>query len=320
MLKSAKWYKNLRLPLIAAPMFLVSGTDLVINACKQGIVGTFPALNARSEAILMEWLAKINTDLSSHQPRPVAPYGVNLIVHKTNKRLEGNLRCIVGHKVPIVITSLGAVKDIVSAVHDYGGIVLHDVTNVVHARKAIGAGVDGLIAVCSGAGGHSGEFSPFALIPQLRSEFDGIICLAGSLSDGRSVLAAQALGADMAYMGTRFIATKESMASQAYKQMILNSSVGPPPSFLPTVYTNKISGVHANFLRESLRKAGLDPDDPRGANLGIEDFSKINENKAWRDIWSAGHGCIVVKDIPSVEDLVSRMHCEYEAAKTQLIN
>ncbi|KAL2912862.1 hypothetical protein HK105_207643 [Polyrhizophydium stewartii] len=297
-------------------MFLVSGTELVVNTCRAGVVGTFPALNARSEPELERWLAEIQRGLGPDS----APFGVNLIVHKTNKRLDGNLRCLVDHKVPLVITSLGAAKDVVDAIHSYGGLVFHDVTNIVHARKAISAGVDGIVAVTAGAGGHAGAISPFAFIPQLRSEYDGIICLAGAISDGRGVRAARALGADVAYMGTRFIATQESMAQKEYKQMVLDASVGPSPSFLPTVYTSNISGVNANFLRASLERAGLDPDNPVRDDLGHEDFSKLDASgkkagsKAWKDIWSAGHGVVAINDIPTATQLVDRLEVEYHAA------
>ncbi|KNC98927.1 uncharacterized protein SPPG_05890 [Spizellomyces punctatus DAOM BR117] len=318
--------KSLTLPVICAPMFLVSGTRLVINACKQGIVGTFPALNTRNDEILDDWLTEIRESLRQAKEEraqarnlpPPAPYGVNLIVHKTNKRLSQNLDRIVKHQVPLVITSLGAARDVVDAVHSYGGAVFHDVTNVRHAQKAAEAGVDGLIAVCAGAGGHAGVASPFALIPKLREFFPGVICLAGAISDGASIRAAQTLGADVAYIGTRFIATQESMAPDAYKQMLLTSNEGPSPSFLPTVYTDKISGVNANFLRSSLERAGLDPENPAHPSLGTEDFSKLDpsakESKAWRDIWSAGHSVINIHDIPTVETLVARWKDEYAAA------
>ncbi|KAI9102405.1 hypothetical protein DFS34DRAFT_389769 [Phlyctochytrium arcticum] len=279
----SSFVRSLSLPVISAPMFLVSGTRLVSETCKQGVVGTFPALNARNETILNDWLNEIKGNIAEAKeehlrnpslPNP-APYGVNLIVHKTNKRLAANLDQIVKHQVPLVITSLGAAKEVVDAVHSYGGIVYHDITNVRHAQKAAKAGVDGLIAVCAGAGGHAGMASPFALIPKLREFFPGTICLAGAISDGASVRAAQTLGADIAYIGTRFIATKESMAPEAYKQMLIDAKTGPAPTFLPTVYTDKISGVNANFLRLSLERSGLDPENPMDETLGKEDFSKL---------------------------------------------
>ena len=266
---SKKMLKQLRLPIIAAPMFLVSGPKLAIACCNSGIIGTFPALNPRNETMLAEWITKIKQEID-----PDYPFGVNLIVHKSNKRLESNLQQIVDHKVPLVIRSLGAAKDVIDAVHSYGGHVYHDVTNIIHARKAITAGVDGLIAVCAGAGGHAGTISPFALIPQLRREFDGIIGCAGAISTGGGVKAALALGADFAYMGSRFIATQESQAGPDYKQMCITAKTGPSPSFLPIVYTDKVSGVYANFLRESLTKVGLNLDKDYGKQE--EDFTNLS--------------------------------------------
>jgi nitronate monooxygenase len=262
--------KKLRLPIIQAPMFLVSGPDLVIASCRSGIIGTFPALNPRTDQELDNWLTKIKQEIPKDYP-----FGVNLIVHNSNKRLQTNLEQIVKHKVPLVITSLGAVKDVVDSVHSYGGVVYHDVTNIKHARKAISSGVDGIIAVCAGAGGHAGAISPFALVPQIRQEFDGVIACAGGISTGGGIRAAQALGADVAYMGTRFIPTKESKAVDAYKQMCVDSKEGPSPSFLPTVYTKKISGVNANFLRQSLLNNNINPDSISVEELGEEDFSKL---------------------------------------------
>ncbi|KAJ3046363.1 hypothetical protein HK097_000934 [Rhizophlyctis rosea] len=314
--------RALSLPVIAAPMFLVSGTKVVIAAW---IIGTFPALNARTDEVLNSWLTEITNELEAakklhlNHPRqlsPPAPYGVNLIVHKTNKRLEENLRTVVKHKVPLVITSLGAVKEVVDEVHSYGGLVFHDITNEKHARKAAAAGVDGLIAVCAGAGGHSGTMSPFALIPKLRTFFPGVICLAGAIGDGRAIRAAQVLGADLAYMGTRFISTKESEASEGYKRMLVDSKVGPPPTFLPTVYTDKISGVHANFLRDSIKAVGWDPDNLD--HQGEEDFGKLDasaaHHKAWKDVWSGGQGTVNIHDTPTVEELVNRLKTEYRGA------
>jgi nitronate monooxygenase len=292
---------KLRLPVIQAPMFLVSGPELVIASCKAGIIGTFPALNPRSEPELDQWLTEIKSKA------PQSPFGVNLIVHKTNKRLDGNVQEIVKHKVPIVITSLGAVKDIVQEVQSYGGIVLHDVTNIVHARKAIQAGVDGLIAVCAGAGGHAGLASPFALVPMLRREFDGLVVCAGSISTGGGVRAAKALGADLAYLGTRFIPTVESRAVAGYKQMCVESKLGPAPTYLPTVYTDKISGVPANFLLNSVNKY-------KGDAEGVEDFSNLDSTLKWKEIWSAGHGVLNIHDIPTVEQLVANLEKEYKAA------
>lgn len=300
-------------------MFIVSGPKLVVESCKQGLVGTFPALNARNDDILDQWLQEIGTELSKRSPSspPYGPYGVNLIVHRTNPRLQENLKRIVKHKVPLVITSLGAVKDVIDAVHSYGGLVFHDVTNLLHARKAAAAGVDGIIAVCSGAGGHAGAISPFALIPKIREFWDGTLLLSGAIGDGAGVRAAQVLGADLAYLGTRFIATQESAASEGYKKMLTESKEGPAPFFLPTVYTDKVSGVYANFLRKSLENAGLNPDNPKGEGLGEEDFSKLSdgsESKAWKDIWSAGHGVLNINDVPTTAELVARLKSEYQGA------
>ena len=260
--------KTLRLPIIAAPMFLVSGPKLAIECCKSGIIGTFPALNPRNDSLLSDWIQEIKREIPKDYP-----FGVNLIVHKTNKRLESNLDQIIKHKVPLVITSLGANKTVIDAVHSYGGVVYHDVTNIVHARKAVAAGVDGLIAVCSGAGGHAGSISAFALIPQLRREFDCIIGCAGAIATGGGVKAALALGADFAYVGTRFIATKESQASDEYKTMCTTEKTGPSPSYLPIVYTDKVSGVHANFLRQSLANVGMNLD---SVEKGEEDFASLS--------------------------------------------
>ena len=261
--------KKLRLPVVAAPMFLVSGPKLTIACCNSGIVGTFPALNPRNEELLSSWITEIK-----QQMKQDSIFGINLIVHKSNKRLQANLDQIIKHKVPLVITSLGAAKEVVDAVHSYGGHVYHDVTNITHARKAISAGVDGLIAVCAGAGGHAGIVSPFALIPQLRREFDGVIGCAGAISTGGGIKAALALGADFAYMGTRFISTTESLADKEYKSMLTNAKTGPSPSFLPIVYTDKVSGVYANFLRESLQRVGLNLDKDYGKQE--EDFNNLS--------------------------------------------
>ncbi|ORZ30703.1 oxidoreductase [Catenaria anguillulae PL171] len=306
---------NARLPVIAAPMFLVSSPPLVAAACKAGIVGTFPTLNCRTTTQLDQWLTDIKATLA--QAPSAAKFGVNLIVHKTNPSLEAHLELVVKHKVPLVITSLGAVKQVIDAVHSYNGLVFHDVTNLRHAAKAVEAGVDGLIAVCAGAGGHAGPASPFALIPQLRANFpDKIIIAGGAISDGSTVRAAQTLGADLAYLGTRFIATKESMAQDGYKNMLVTAKSGPAPAFLPTVYTDKISGVYANFLRDSLAQAGMDPDKLAQADAVEEDFSKLNanESKAWRDVWSAGHGVLNIHDVPTTQQLVDRLAQEYQLA------
>jgi nitronate monooxygenase len=298
---------RLTVPAIAAPMFLVSGPDLVVEACRAGVVGTFPALNQRTNEGYAAWLDEIATRLADADPasgRRPAPFGVNLIVHRTNTRLREDLETTVRHKVPLVITSLGAVSDVVDAVHAYGGVVLHDVINLRHAEKALDAGVDGLIAVAAGAGGHAGTFSPFAFMAELRAMTDKLIALSGSISHGREIAAARVLGADFAYLGTRFIATRESMADEAYKAMLLSSSAKD------IVYTPAISGVHANFLRPSIAAAGLDPDAlPAGAKLDMG-----HERKVWKHIWSAGQGTGSIADIPTTADLCARLAREYKEA------
>lgn len=302
---------RLRLPVVSAPMFLVSGPELVINACRSGVVGTFPALNARTSEDFEQWLIDINTALAEEPD--AAPFGVNLIVHKSNPRLQADLELCVKHKVPLVITSLGAVAELVDAVHSYDGLVFHDVINVRHARKAAGAGVDGLIAVCAGAGGHAGTTSPFALVRELRAFFDKTILLAGSLSTGRDVLATQAVGADLAYMGTRFINTEESRAPQGYKELIVESGSKD------IVYTDKISGVSANFLGPSIAAAGLDPANMESKEMDMS--SRTNdEAKAWKTIWSAGHGVGAIDDVLPVAKLVARMREEYDAARKALLD
>ncbi len=299
---------RLAVPAIAAPMFLVSGPDLVVETCRSGVVGTFPALNQRTSEGYADWLLEIEERLATAdcngRPGP-APYGVNLIVHRTNKRVEADLKITVEHKVPLVITSLGAVRDVVDAVHSYGGLVFHDVINIRHAEKAAEAGVDGIIAVCAGAGGHAGLMSPFALIPEIRQMFDGTVILSGVISTGAHIAAARTLGADLAYLGTRFIATKESMAPDAYKQMLLQGRAAD------IVYTPSISGVNANFLRASIEAAGLDPDHlppPGELEVGQHEF------KAWKNIWSAGQGVGSITDIPSAAELCARLTAEYREA------
>ncbi len=298
---------RLSVPAIAAPMFLVSGPDLVVEACRSGVVGTFPALNQRSNEGYRAWLSEIEARLAAAAVaagRQPAPFGVNLIVHRTNARLSEDLETTVRHRVPLVITSLGAVSDVVDAVHSYGGVVLHDVINLRHAEKALQAGVDGLIAVAAGAGGHAGALSPFAFMAELRRLTSKLIALSGSISQGREIAAARLLGADFAYLGTRFIATRESMADEAYKAMLVASSAKD------VVYTPAISGVHANFLRPSIEAAGLDPDDlPAGAKLDMG-----HERKAWKSIWSAGHGTGSITDIPTAAELCARLAREYEEA------
>jgi len=288
-------------------MFLVSGPDLVVEACRAGIIGTFPALNQRTSAAFDSWLDEIESRLAAVSAERPAPYGVNLIVHRSNPRVDADLKLVVKHKVPLVITSLGAVSELVDAVHSYGGLVFHDVINIRHAEKAAEANVDGLIAVCAGAGGHAGTLSPFALVPEIRSFFDKTILLSGVMSTGRHIAAAQMLGADLAYLGTRFIATKESLADDHFKRMILAARAKD------IVYTPAISGVHGNFLRQSLIESGLDPDNlpPKPEmNMNRED----REKKAWKHIWSAGQGVGSIEDVPTVAALVARLGREYAEA------
>ncbi len=298
------WADRLSVPAIAAPMFLVSGPDLVVETSKAGVVGTFPALNQRTSEGYAAWLNEIRERLAGSST--AAPYGVNLIVHKTNKRVEADLRITVEHRVPLVITSLGAVREVVDAIHSYGGIVFHDVIHLHHARKAADAGVDGLIAVCAGAGGHAGTLNPFAFLGEIRQWFSKTLILSGCITNGWHVAAAQLLGADLAYLGTRFIATRESLAPEAYKQMILDSMAKD------IVYTPAISGVHANFLRASIVAAGADPDQLPGA--GHMDFGTDREAKAWKDVWSAGQGVGDIHDVPTAADFCQRLRREYDEA------
>ena len=292
---------RLRLPAIVSPMFLVSGPDLVVEACRAGLVGTFPALNQRTGEGYEAWLDAIENGLDAKS----APFGVNLIVHGSNVRLKADLETTVRRKVPLVITSLGAVKDVVDAVHSYGGLVFHDVIGRRHAEKAAEAGVDGIIAVAAGAGGHGGTLSPFALLREIRSVFDGTIVLGGAISDGAQIAAARLMGADLAYLGTRFIATKESMAPDGFKQMIVGAKASD------IVYTSAISGVNANFLRPSIVAAGLDPDNlPPHAQMDMN-----NEAKAWKTVWSAGQGVGSIADVPATAELCARLIGEFEAAK-----
>jgi len=299
MVLPAGWSERLRVPVVAAPMFLVSGPDLVVACCRAGVVGTFPALNRRSSADLDEWLAAVESGLGPTD----APYGVNLIVHATNTRLESDLAVVVEHEVPLVITSLGAVPEVVAAVHSYGGVVFHDITTLRHARKAAAAGVDGLVLVAAGAGGHAGTVNPFALVASVRPWFDGTVLLAGAMNSGADVVAARALGADLAYLGTRFLATRESLAPDAYRTMVVAAGAGD------VVYTPAVSGIPANFLAASLGAAGIDP---AGPPAGTEDV------KAWRDVWSAGHGVAGITDVPTVAELVDRLDTEYRATLTRL--
>lgn len=300
---------NLALPAIGAPMFLVSHPELVIAQCKAGIPGTFPTLNARPLEALDEWLSRITNALAS-DPK-AAPFGVNLIMHKSNTRLIEDTKLTIKYKVPFVITSVGNPTPMVEHVHSYGGLVYHDVTTIKHAKKAIEAGVDGLVLVCTGAGGHAGFLSPFAFLYEVRQIFDGTIILAGAISTGRQIKAAIVMGADFAYLGTRFIATAEANAEDRYKNMITTSSAAD------TVHTPYFSGVPANYLRPSLVAAGFDPDNlgtnPDGGSLSIDGHTKKSGPRPWKDLWSAGQGVGAIDDIPKVADLVMRMQADYDA-------
>jgi len=307
--------QGLSIPVVCSPMFIISNPDLVIAQCKAGVVGSFPALNARPAHVLEEWLERITRELAEHNAqnpdRPAAPFAVNQIVHKSNDRLEHDLEVCARFKVPIIITSLGAREDVNAKVHEWGGIVLHDVINDKFSRKAIEKGADGLIAVAAGAGGHAGTLSPFALISEIREWFDGPLLLSGSISNGNSILAAQAAGADLAYIGSTFIATEEANADPTYKQMIVDAAASD------IVYSNLFTGVHGNYLKGSIVAAGLDPD-----NLPESDPSKMNfgstSSKAWRDIWGAGQGVGAVKEVLPTRDVVARLTREYHAALERL--
>jgi nitronate monooxygenase len=300
---------HLRLPVVAAPMFLVSGPALVVAASKSGVLGTFPALNQRSSEGFDDWLSEIEDGLAG-DPK-AAPYGVNLIVHRSNPRVEADLALCVKHKVPVVITSLGAVADLVDTVHASGGVVFLDVINRRHAEKAAEAGVDGLILVSAGAGGHAGTYNPFAFLPEIRRFFKKTILLAGSISDGRGVAAARMLGADLAYLGTRFIATRESLAADGFKEMILAGKAAD------IVYTPAISGIHGNFLKESIRAVGLDPDNLPTDGHGYK--AKVNEEqKAWKHVWSAGQGVGSIDDVPTAATLVDRLERGYREALAEM--
>ncbi len=311
-------FDKLRLPVVGAPQFIIANPELVIAQCKAGIVGSFPALNARPQPLLDDWLNRIKDELAAwdeaHPDTPAAPYAVNQIVHKTNERLDADVAACVKHKVPIVITSLGARPEVNDAIHSYGGIVLHDVINIKFAEKALEKGADGLIAVATGAGGHAGGLSPIAFIDELRQFFNGPLLLSGAIGSGRGILAAQAMGADLAYMGSAFIATTEANATAAYKQMIVDSSAGD------IVYSNLFTGVHGNYLKGSIVGAGLDPD-----NLAQSDPTKMNfggegsKAKAWKDIWGAGQGVGAVHEVLPTADLVARLKREYDEAKRGLL-
>jgi len=308
---------RLRIPVVGAPLFIISHPALVLAQCKAGIVGSFPALNARPEAQLHEWLAEITETLSAHDAKhpesPAAPFAVNQIVHRSNKRLEHDLGLCVKYKVPIVISSLGAVPEVNAAIHSYGGIVLHDVINNRHANSAIRKGADGLIAVAAGAGGHAGTLSPFALVQEIREWFDGPLLLSGAIASGRSILAAQAMGADLAYIGSPFIATREARAVEEYKQMIVGSTAAD------IVYSNYFTGIHGNYLKPSIAAAGMDPDHLPEADPSKMDFaSAVTGAKAWKDIWGCGQGIAAVKEIMPAGELVARFEKEYRQAKADL--
>ena len=310
--------RNLRIPLIGAPMFIVSVPDLVVAQCTSGVVGSFPALNARPQERLDEWLVDIRARLAAfaeaHPDAPVAPFAVNQIVHASNTRLMEDMETCVRHEVPIVITSLRPPGEVVKAVHGYGGLVFHDVISLRHAHKAMEQGVDGIIAVCAGAGGHAGPLSPFALVKEIRREFDGVLILSGAMSNGGDILAAQAMGADLAYVGTRFIATREANASHDYKQMIVSSKAAD------IVYTPVFTGVHGSYLKGSIENAGLDPHNLPDVDKSAMDFgsSAKSDAKAWRDIWGAGQGVGSIDDILPTRDLVLRIEAEYVEARARL--
>ena len=309
--------KRLRIPAIGSPLFIVSNPDLVIAQCKAGIVGSFPALNARPPELLDEWLKRITNELgewdAKHPDRPSAPYAVNQIVHRTNERLKHDVEMCVKHKAPIVITSLGAREEVNEAVHSYGGIVLHDVINNTFAKKAIEKGADGLILVAAGAGGHAGKINPFALVHEVRAWFDGPIALSGAIGSGDGILAAEAAGADLAYIGSAFIATKEANAIEPYKQMIVESGADD------IVYTNLFTGVHGNYLKPSISRAGLDPENlPTGDPSKMDFASGAERRKVWKDIWGSGQGIGSMKAIVPAAELVDRLAAEYHAARARI--
>ena len=311
-------FDRLRLPLIGSPLFIVSGPELVIAQCKAGIIGSFPALNARPQTLLDEWLHQITEELAKHNrenpDRPAAPFAVNQIIHKSNDRVEADMATCEKWQVPMIITSLGAREEVFQAVRNWGGITMHDVINNRFAQKAIEKGADGLIPVAAGAGGHAGALSPFALMQEIREWFDGLVALSGSIANGYSILAAQAMRADFGYMGSAFIATKEANADQRYKDAIVEGSAEG------IVYTNLFTGVHGNYLRSSIVAAGLDPEnlpesDPSKMNFGSDGNTKA---KAWKDIWGSGQGVGAIKQVGTVEDLVARLEREYHAGKAEL--
>lgn len=309
--------RNLALPVIASPMFTVSYPALVLAQCKAGIVGSFPALNARPAELLDQWLTDLKAELAAFKAgnpgRPVGPIAVNQIVHDSNARLMQDVQICVDHQVPIFITSLRApVPEIIDAVHAYGGIVLHDVINMRHAAKALDAGVDGLIVVAAGAGGHAGAQSPFALVGELRRHYQGLVILSGAITTGSAILAAQAMGADLAYIGTRFIASTEAHAAQDYKEAIVRAGASD------IIFTDLFTGVRGNYLRESIEKAGLDPDNLPTAKQGMNFASGSSKPKSWKDIWGAGQGVGQIDDIIPVEQIVARLKQEYDAARARI--
>lgn len=311
--------QNLRLPVIGSPMFIASGPQLVLAQCKAGIVGAFPALNARPVAMLDTWLTDLQAELqawqAAHPQAIVGPIAVNQIVHQSNDRLAEDVAVCVRHQVPIIISSLRAPPpEMLAAIHSYGGIVLHDVISIRHAHKALEAGVDGLILVAAGAGGHAGALSPFALVGEVRKFFDGPLALSGAIATGDAILAAQAMGADLAYIGSRWLATREANISEAYRQAIIDSAAAD------IVYTNLFTGVHGNYLKKSIVQAGLDPDNLPQADKSAMNFRSGGNSaaKAWRDVWGAGQGVGLIDDAPAVADVVDRLEREYRAAKSRI--
>ncbi len=300
---------RLTLPVIASPLFIISQIDLVLAQCRAGVVGSFPSLNARPSGVLEEWLQRLTTELTADD----APFAVNLIVHKSNPRLEEDLALCVKYKVPLVITSLGAREDVNAAIHSYGGIVMHDIIDNRFAKKAIEKGADGLIAVAAGAGGHAGTQSPFALIQEIRQWFDGPLALSGSIASGASVLAAQAMGADLGYIGSAFIATKEAVAVDAYKEMITTSSASD------IVYSNLFTGVHGNYLKPSISAAGMDPDHLPEGDISTMNFAEsLNGTKAWKDIWGCGQGIGAIDEVVTAGELVAKFKAQYDAARARI--
>ncbi len=310
-------FDRLRLPAVGAPLFIVSNPDLVIAQCKAGIVGSFPALNARPQSLVDEWLHRITEELSAwdrdHPDTPAAPFAVNQIVHRSNDRLEQDMATCAKWKVPIVITSLGAIPEVNDGVHSWGGITLHDIIHDRFARKAVDKGADGLIAVAAGAGGHAGTLSPFALVQEIREWFDGPLLLSGSISTGRSILAAQAMGADLAYIGSPFVATEEANAAEAYKQGIVDGRASD------IVYSNLFTGIHGNYLRASIEAAGMDPDNLPQGDVKTMNFESATGAKAWRDIWGSGQGIGAVKDVLPAGAYIAKLAAEYEEAKRELV-